>query len=322
MNEASQLYTDGIITDADRDAIQQYEATKLFSLHWELRTILYIGILLFTSGIGILIYLNIDTIGHQTILALIAAAIGACFYYLVKHKQPYSDSEVKNVSPLFDYIGLLGCLLFATFIGYLQFQYKVFGHLLWLATLLPAALCFYSAYAFDHKGLLALGITGFISTMGLSIAPMQLLYNDDFADPRILFTATGMGLLLVAVALYSQHKNIKPHFSFTYHNFAATLLFVSALALLFVYPFKLLSFLWLAALCVYFVRYAIAQQSFLFLLYATVYSYIGLTYVVFSILLDDNYGDGAFVLGMLYIMASCVGVIFFFIKYKKILRLK
>ena len=322
MTEADPLFTDGIITAAEREQIEQYEQTKLFSLHWELRTILYLGILLFTSGIGILVYLNIDTIGHQTILAAIAVAIGACFYYLFKNKQPYSDGEVRNVSPLFDYIGLLGCLLFATFVGYLQFEYRVFGHLLWLATLLPAALFFYCAYAFDHKGLLALGITGFISTLGLSIAPMQLLYGYNFTDIRILFTALGWGLVLIALALYSDRKKIKPHFSFSYHNFAANLLFVSCLALLFNYPLKFLSFLWLVALCVYFIRYAIAQQSFLFLLISAIYGYIGLTYVVFSILLNDNYSDGIFMLGMIYILASCVGVIFFFIKYKKILRLK
>src|SRR4051812_41304045 len=115
MTEAQQLHIDGIITSIELEQIEHYESSKLFSLHWELRTILYAGILLLTSCIGILVYKNIDTIGHQTILAAIALAIGGCFYYLLKYKQPYRNGEVKNVSPLFDYIALLACLLFGTF---------------------------------------------------------------------------------------------------------------------------------------------------------------------------------------------------------------
>lgn len=321
MTEARQLHTDGIITAGELENIEQYELSKPFSIHWELRTILYAGILLLTSGIGVLVYKNIDTIGHQTILAAIAVAIAACFYYLLKNKQPYGNGEVKNISPLFDYIALLGCLLFGTFIGYLQFEYHPFGKQLWLATLLPSLLFLYCAYAFDHKGLLALGITGFTSTVGLSIAPMQLLSYSNFADIYVLLTALALGFALVLTANYSNQRGIKQHFGFSYYNFAVTLLFVACLALLFNYPYKLFSFLLLAALCFYFVKYAIARQSFLFLLYAAVYGYVGLTYVVFSILLSDSFGEASFMLGMMYVIASCFGVIIFFIKYKKILRL-
>src|ERR1051326_6663504 len=118
MNEAKQLYDDNLISEAQFSAINNYENSKPLSVHWELRTILYIGILLFTSGIGILIYLNIDTIGHQAVLAMIAAACAGCFYYGYKHRMPYSNSQVKHSSPLFDYVVLLGCLLFGIFTGY------------------------------------------------------------------------------------------------------------------------------------------------------------------------------------------------------------
>lgn len=322
MTEAKQLYQDGIVTIEELQRIEQYEDTKPFSIHWELRLLLYIGILLLTSGIGILVYLNIDTIGHQTILAAIAVAIGACFYYLFRNRQLYSDGEVKNISPLFDYIALLGCLLSATFVGYLQFAYRLFGNQLWLATGLPAALFLYCAYRFDHKGLLALGITGIAGTAGLSITPRQLLNYNNFTDSGVLFTALALGVLLIVTARYSDQRGIKRHFSFSYHNFAATLLFVSCLAFLFYYPYKFISFLLLAGLCFYFIKYAIAQQSFLFLLYAAIYTYIGVTYLVFSVLLNNNYGEGAMMISMLYIILSCVGVIFFFVKYKTILRLR
>jgi hypothetical protein len=45
---------------------------ELVSVHWELRTLLYLGVLLVTGGVGLLIKENLDRIGP----AVIAAAIG------------------------------------------------------------------------------------------------------------------------------------------------------------------------------------------------------------------------------------------------------
>jgi len=60
------------ITDTYLAIIREKEKKKMFSLHWELKTLLYLGIVLLTTGLGILVYKNIDTIGHQVIVAIIA----------------------------------------------------------------------------------------------------------------------------------------------------------------------------------------------------------------------------------------------------------
>jgi hypothetical protein len=321
MDIAEQLLNDGVIEAEDYKSIKTHEVSKLFSVHWELRTILYLGILLLTTGLGILIYLNIDTIGHQAVLAIIAVLCGGCFYYVFKNKQPYRNDAVKHPSPFFDYIALLACLLLGIFIGYIQFQYTLFGHRYGLATQIPSAVFLYCAYIFDHKGLLSLAIVGIAGTIGLSIAPMQLVNGYDLSATHIVFTALLFGAALIVWSTVSGAKNIKTHFSFTYHNFGINILFASCLTLLFNQPMKALSFLLLLGLCVYFVRYAITQQSFWFLLLAVVYTYIGLTYSIFSLLLNDA-GEAIIIASMLYLMASCIGVILFFINYKKILGLK
>ncbi len=137
--------------------------------------------------------------------------------------------------------------------------------------------------------------------------------------PRI-YTGFLIGLLLAGFSKYSDKRNIKKHFGFSYNNFAANILFVVTLAALFGQPFKLLSFLALAGICYYYIRYALAEQSFLFLLLSVVYSYIGLTYCFFSYLLTS--GETSLFIGFFYVAASCVGIILFFINYKKILRIK
>ena len=319
MYESSQLNSDGIISDEQAAAIHEYETTKPLSVHWELRTILYLGILLLTSGISILVYLNIDTIGHQAILAIIATACIACFYFGYKHRLPYTNETTKHTSPFFDYIVLLGCLLFGTFIGYIQFQYSLFGYHYGIALLIPTLLFFLCAYRFDHKGVLSLGITGLAAWAGLTVTPLQLIQSTNFSNSTIIYTALALGLLIAGSSKYFDQKNIKKHFGFSYNNFAANILFIAILSALFSEPLKPLSFLVLAAICFYYIQYAIRQQSFLFLLLSVTYGYIGLTYAVFSLISINS--EAAFMLGFFYVLGSCGGVIYFFMNYKKILRL-
>ena len=87
--------------------IREHENKSPFSLHWELKTILYLGVVLLNTGLGLLIYLNIDTIGHQAVIAIIAALCGVCFWYADKYKAPFTAYRAVSLSHYFDYIVLL-----------------------------------------------------------------------------------------------------------------------------------------------------------------------------------------------------------------------
>ncbi|MCE9540555.1 MAG: DUF2157 domain-containing protein, partial [Bacteroidetes bacterium] len=154
---------------------------------------------------------------------------------------------------------------------------------------------------------------------GLSVTPLDLLGNNDFSDTSIIFSCISIGLLIAGFAMYSDKKNIKKHFGFSYNNFAANILFIATLAALFGQSYKLISFLFLAGISFYYIKYAIAQHSFLFLLLSIVYGYVGLTYSVFSII---PLNEALLLLGFFYVAASCAGIILFFIYYKKILGIK
>lgn len=321
MNIIHKLIQDGVLNEQEGAAVDAFEREKPMSVHWELKTILYLGILLLVSGIGILVYLNIDTIGHQAIIAAISLSAGFCFYYGFKHKLPYTTSQVTYESPLFDYVVLLGCLLLGVLIGYLQFQYSIFGLHYGLATMVPTLIYFAAAYVFDHKGILSLGITGFAAWAGISATPMHLLSENNFNDLDIILSAVGVGLILAGFSKFAEVKDIKKHFGFTYNNFAANILFIATLAALFDQEYKVISFIFLAGVCFYYLRYAIAQQSFLFLLLSVLYGYIGLTYAFFSVLINMA-NTFSFILGMFFVLASCAGIILFFIYYKRILKLK
>ncbi len=169
------LHAEGLITDSALEQAEAMESRRLFSLYWELRLLLYLGVLLLTGGLGILVYKHIDTIGHQAVLAFIALVTAGSFFYCYRKRSPFSWSKVQVADPFFDYILLLGCLSLLIFLGYLQYQYDVFGDHYGSATFIPMVILFITAYYFDHLGALSLAITNLAAWAGIAVTPLSIL---------------------------------------------------------------------------------------------------------------------------------------------------
>jgi len=314
-----QLHADGHVSDASFKKIKAAQSNKLFSMHWELKTMLYLGVLLFSGGLSILVYQNIDTIGHQVILFVIAAVCAGCFFYCFKKKHPYSNAKVLSPDSFFDYTLLLGCLTLLTFVGYLQFQYNVFGNRYGLATFIPMLVLFFTAYFFDHLGVHSMAITTLAAWAGIAVTPSSILQHNDFNSETIIITGFFLGLCLIAAGYFSSAKKIKQHFDFTYSNFGTHILFISTLAGMFHFDtFYLLWFLVLGGICYFFYRKAIAERSFYYLLIGSLYLYIGLSYCVTRLIFDSAGLDiGAVYLLCFYFILSATGLIFFLIRMNK-----
>ena len=271
-----------LINDQQATAIGAMETQKPFSVHWELRTLLYAGILLFTTGAGLLIYRYLDRIGHDLLILALAVVCAGCFAFVTYHKGPIRAARSGSRSPFGDYALLLGCLLFLTLEGYVQYQYNFFGTRYGLVTFLPAILFLALAYTFDHRGVLAMGLTALISWIGVTVRPLQFYFKGNFKDITVLLSAIGLSLLLMGIAYTLDRQRIKRHFTITTLSIAGNLLLVALVAALF--NFENLNLLFATALgiaCFSFDRYARLEHSFLFLLMSTVYAYIGVTYLVF-----------------------------------------
>ena len=313
------LNQQGIISNESLQKVQQRQSNPLISVYWELKTLLYLGVLLLSTGLGIIVYKNIDTIGHQAILAAIAIICGGCFYYCFKNKLPFASNRIEAPNASFDYILLLGCLTFITFIGYLQFQYQVFGLKYGLATFVPMLVLFFCAYYFDHLGILSLAITNLAAWAGIAVTPVKILSENNFNDDTIIITAMLLGVLLVAAALASVKKKFKAHVEFTYINFGMHLLFISCLAAMFYFEgMYLLWMLVLTGIAYFFYLHACKQKSFYFILVLTLYMYIGLAYTIIRLLF---YNSGLEIFGVyiafMYFIASAVGLILFLIKMNR-----
>jgi len=308
------LHASGQLTDQEVKTIRTFESEKPFSLHWELKSLLYLGVVLLNIGLGILIYQNINTFGHAILVAVIGLLSLACFGYCWRHRQPFSRGYTDSPTPYFDYVLMLGCFTLLICEGYLQYQYQVFGTRYGLATLIPTIVFFITAYRFDHRGVLGLALTGLAAWMGISVTPKDLLRNNDFDSPTLIYTAVLLGVILILTGLLSEQRNIKRHFTLSYLHFSIHLYHIAALCGLFTLEPVLLWIAVLAAGVAFFIWYARTNGTFYFLLMALLYGYIGCTYVAFRYLFS-GVDELAY---YLYFMASGIGLIWFLLNRKKV----
>ncbi len=302
------LAEEGRLSPSSMEKIRAFSGNTLFSVHWELKTILYLGVLLLSGGLGILIYRNIDTIGHQAILALIAALCAGCFYYSNRRKRPFSRQKVPAANAFSDYTLLLGCLLFITFITYLQAQYNVFGTRYGSATFIPMLVLFFSAYYFDHLGVLSMAITNFAAWAGIAVTPFELLSGNDFSSSRIIYTGLAVGVVLIAAGILSTAKDFKKHFSFTYHNFGTHILLISCLAAMFALSDLMLWFIVLCACCAGIYYTAMQARSFYFVVVVILYAYVGLSYVMIEAINAGFRDLGGFYALLFYFIGSGIAL--------------
>lgn len=302
-----ELQEKGLISAEQFTNIEPIVTGKVVSVFYELRTMLYLGVMLFTTGVGFLIYQNIGQLGH--ILAIIAlsilsiASLGYCFW----KGKPFLKTKVESPNPYFDYVLLLGCLLFVSVFGYLEFQFGFLEHSARPVSLITAVLFFFFAYRFDHLGILSLAVTAFVSFFGIVVSWNNLESFDQLQNVGLV-----LALVLGGVAILLEKRGIKPHFTFTYLNFCFLIYFLSAFARIFdghrgnYFPYALALYLGVGLSVVL----ANWKKSFLFLLYGVVAGYIATTYF-----LADN-ADWDIEGWLFYLLISAGGIVYFIVKYR------
>jgi hypothetical protein len=310
-NTPNELLEKGFITKEQFEKIDVITSGKVVSVFYELRTLLYLGVMLFTTGMGILIYENIGDIGHIVSIIVLTLLTIVCFWYVFKHALAYTHEQVVSPTPYFDYILLLGSLLFISVQGYLQFQFEVMNDYLEYSTLITAAFFFYIAYRFGHLGILSLAITALASFWSISVSP-QKWYSGNFLSASDLHvTGIIFSIVMISVVMLLDRKGIKKHFTFTYLNFCLLIFFVSGIVGLLDDDFFGIYLLLIYAGCAFTWYMARRKKSFLFLLYAFIAGYIGTTFLLARTIMDD-----VIELWFFYSILSCGGFIYFIIKYK------
>ena len=303
------LLEKNLINDSQMASIKEYDALQIFSLHHELRFLLYLGVLLFTSGVGTLIYKNIDTIGHVAILGLLFILTGVGFYFSLKKAKGFHKEEVLFDNPVYDYIVLLCTILSCIFIGYLQYQYKIFGY--GLSSLVCSLVGFACAYYFDNKSALSIGITGLATFIGITVTPKTLLENEIYSNPSLTYYGIALGGLLLLWELYSNKISLKKHFQLVFLTFALQLIGLCGIAGLLESYYFIFVFI-LAVLLYYFYKKSYEIGSTFLFFFTLFYGYIDVNILLFK-LIDfigiSQIGEFIIIITPLYFIGSIFGFI-------------
>ncbi|MFY0481749.1 DUF2157 domain-containing protein [Flavobacterium sp. PLA-1-15] len=270
--------------------IRNYFSQGIFSLRNELLFLMYLSVLLFTSGVGILIYKNIDTIGHSIILLVMLALTIVCFYFSFKESKGFSKEDIDFENPVYNYLVLLAVILSCSFMGYIQFQYAIFGNYFEISIYISAFIALASAYYFNNKSALSIGITALVTSLGISLTPRTLINNDVYWNENLSYYGLLLGLIIVLWSVHSKNISLKKHFDLVLLTFALHLISICCIAGLMNDIWVLFLFL-MAGTCYFFYKKSFEIEAISIYIFTLLYGFIGFNIVIVRLLEHTDFED-------------------------------
>jgi len=205
------LRAGGVLSTGQAAFFDRVARRGLVSVRFEIRTLLYVGVLLLTSGVGVLVALHQEEIGPLAIAAGIALAAAGSLIWVARRAAPFSWGEVPSPSVAFDYVLLLGLLLVAADLAYVEVQFTVLGPRWAYHLLIVGVLYLLAAYRWDSRTALGLAVATLAAWRGLSVSLVPAMIGPGVAaDLRA--SAIALGALYVGAAVLSVRLARKPHF--------------------------------------------------------------------------------------------------------------
>ena len=260
-----------IITAQQHALFSDLVRDRPFSLFAELNILLYTGVLSFIIGLGWTVTTFSKQIGDVLVVTVLTFIIGACMFYCFSRAPVWSSSEkTPPQNFLSDYILYLCCLVWGIELAYLEQRLELFqGH--WDQYLLATALFFFFlAYRFDNRLVLSLALSSLAGWFGFTIARLPFSLSATYRPYALsfcLFVTIGAALLHVF--------KIKPHFFATYCNLIANIFLLALLSGVFDSGSRFLWFLALVLCSAASLAWGINRRQFAFVLYGSLYTYIG-----------------------------------------------
>jgi len=111
----TRLRADNVLAGPQATLLNRVARRHLVSVRLEIRILLYAGVLLLTSGVGVLVVEHQQEIGPLAIAGALGLAAAACLVWVARQAPPFSWRAVESPNVAFDYILLLGLLLIVAF---------------------------------------------------------------------------------------------------------------------------------------------------------------------------------------------------------------
>jgi hypothetical protein len=227
------LREEDALTASQAHLFSRVARRALVSVRVEIRAALYVGVLLLTGGIALFVKENHERIGPAAIGLAFGALAAGCLVWARRNSPPFRWGESPSKNAAFDYVLLLGALLVATDIAWLEAQLELLGanwpwHLLVVAVLYGLL-----AYRFDSRMLLSLALASFAAWRGIAVSFTGTSLGA--GDPaRLRVEALACGALFVVLGVAASRRQRKAHFEDVYVNAGLLLIFGGLLSGVFV----------------------------------------------------------------------------------------
>ena len=218
------LAEEGVLPAEAVPRLSRIARGELLSLRAELRVLLYAGVTLVAAGAAEFVRRHYRQIGPLAITAVLTLAAAGAFLYVLRRARPFSRGAVPPPTLAFDYVLVLGVLLFGSDLAYVETQFRALGtdwpyHLLLFSLVALAA-----AYRFDSAATLSLALSAFAAWRGIAVRdPLAVFLGSRTAAVRA--NAIACGLLFLAAAAFTARKRFKAHFEPVWGNLGILLLF-------------------------------------------------------------------------------------------------
>jgi hypothetical protein len=188
---------------------------ELVPIRAELKTLLYAGVLVAVAGVGKFVKDYHDRLGPVVIASALGLAALACLFYAFRRSPAFSWGATVSPHLAADYVLVLGALLMASDLAYVERQFRVLGNRWPYHFLVVAAVYFLLAYRFDSRAVLSLAVSAFATWRGASVT-MAFEGHEQAGFGILRANALATGALFVAAGLLSVRSRRKPHFEKVY----------------------------------------------------------------------------------------------------------
>jgi len=213
-----------ILSTGQAELFLRVARRDLVSVRFELRALLYAGVLLAVSGVGLFLKENQDRIGPVAVASLLAAAAAGCLLFVLHRSPPFTWNASGESHVAVDYLLLLAVLLFGSDLAYVESRFRFLGADWAYHLLVVSVIAFAAAYRFDSRVVLSLGLSSFAAWRGLSTRlPLESLFGGRQGEVRA--NALACGLLFLTGAFVSVRAKRKAHFEPVFTVFGWLLLF-------------------------------------------------------------------------------------------------
>lgn len=201
----------GHVAPADADRMVRAADGRLVSVRLALRALLYAGVVILLGGVGLLVQENYGRIGPVAIAVSLALAAALCFAWVTRARAPFGWDEVPSPNLAFDYVLLLGVLLAAADLAYVEVQFTALGaHWPW-HLLIVAVGSGLLGVRYDSRVLFSFALTSLAAWRGVSIAQVDWMLDGPGGDIYAL-NAIGCGIVFLLLAELLEWLGRKAHF--------------------------------------------------------------------------------------------------------------